>query len=401
MTSGLDADYTERVDRRRARANIARVVVFIVLLNVAVIVGGEILAPSSEGPRGSTFSTEADGAGAWFELLGRIGVDVDRQRVPMSSADLQPDTTTLVILDPSGGRIEDADVDAVERFVLAGGRVVTTAGHEIIRRLIPGLTRGRAETTTADSVGSGSDVGDAQTVAFDSETYFDDARAGEPLVANQAGLPLVIGADLGSGRVLAVVDSTPFSNERIATEDNAAFAVGVTGGRAVVFDEFVHGYGVGEGLGGLPRALQTLAAVLVLAAVIWIWATGRRLGQPEQPGRALPPARVQFIDAMGATLSRATPDESAFGHLRKRGVGLLERYAHGRTDIASDELPELGLTPDELAALRQPVGSESDVAAVGSAVAKLERFTAGPIGRRPADPVDDGDPSNTNARNRK
>jgi hypothetical protein len=377
VTTGLDRDYTERVDRDRVRRVLVRAIVFVAALNLAVIVGGEIFAPSSEGPRGSTFSTEGDGSAAWFELLGRIGVDVERRRVPAADATLDAGSMTLVILEPSAARVEEADVDAVERFVRAGGRVVTTSGNDFIRRLIPGLTRNRADIQRAGAVGEGPELADAAVVRFDSSTYFADVGAVERLLETPAGLPVALVANLGAGRVVALVDSSPVSNQLIAAADNAAFAVGITGGREVVFDEYVHGYGIGEGLGGLPAALRTLAAVLLLAGVIWIWATGRRLGQPEQAGRALPPARVEFIDAMGATLARSEPGESGYGDLRVRGLELLERYAHGRTDIGTDTATALGLTEFELDALRQPVRSKQAVEAIGSAVAKLERISVG------------------------
>jgi hypothetical protein len=73
----------------------------------------------------------------------------------------------------------------------------------------------------------------------------------------------------------------------------------------VAFLETVHGYGVARGFGGLPTRVKWALLGLAMAGLAAVWAAGRRLGPPEEPDTALPPARVEYVEALAAALARA------------------------------------------------------------------------------------------------
>ncbi len=74
---------------------------------------------------------------------------------------------------------------------------------------------------------------------------------------------------------------------------------------------------------------------------------------------------------------KTTVDEGAYGELRLRGLRELQRQARrhpGLTHDATASAAEAaGLTASEVAALEQPITSETNATEAAAALAKLER----------------------------
>ncbi len=380
MTFGLDRDYTERVDRRRVWRNVAWFVALVVVLNVAVTVGSAIFEPSVEGPAGSSFVTEADGVAGWRELLQHLGRDTVRLRERVAGADLDRDTVALVVIQPEAAYLDGAYADAVERFVREGGHLVITSGNPIASRLLAESRLANGTIGDTRPLLPAAETEGVDVVTFDGDLFFEDTGPGVPLLTSADGQHAALATVVGEGRVVMISEKSAVTNRLLAVSDNAAFAVAVTGGRNVVFDEYLHGYGLDQGASALPDNLALAAGVILVGAVVWIWAVARRLGTPEQAGRAFPPARSEFVRSLGATLARSHPDERAYGELRRHGLDLLARMS-GSREAAGRQADAVAararVTGQELAALRQPVASAEDAVLVGAAVTKLQAYSVG------------------------
>ncbi len=375
MTFGVDAEYREQIDRRSLVRNVVRVVVWFVMAYTAVAIGSTVFAPSVTGPGGSSFVTTEDGVAAWRELLGDLGRRTVALRQPLTDAALDPSQTTLIVVQPDPALLDGPYVREVQRFVEDGGRLVITAGNAAARALVPdaGLANGvlgelRPRLPVAETAF-------VRRAVFDGDVYFADPGSGVPLLTDDGRRHAALAAQIGAGRVILLAEKSAVTNRLLAVADNAALAVGATGDRAVVFDEYLHGYGLNQGPGALPARLVVAVAVTALGALVWMWAAGRRLGTAEQPGRALPPARSEYVGALASSLARVDPDERAFGSLRGYGLELLERLGAQPGTGVSALAGRVELTERELAALRSPVASKSDAVLVGSAVTKLHAHT--------------------------
>ncbi len=110
-------------------------------------------------------------------------------------------------------------------------------------------------------------------------------------------------------------------------------------------------------------------AGLAVAVLVFAWARGRRLGPPDQPNRTLPPPRAAYIDALAGSLARTNDPAAALDGLttwtRER---VAQRGGLGAT-VETDELEraarDLGFDEAEVAALRQPPRTDTEVLALG------------------------------------
>jgi len=352
-------------------------IALVVLFNlVALALGG-----SRTGPPSSSYSTDPQGAAAFAELLDRIGYRLERMRAPLGDAPLDP-ASTLVLLDASPPSI-DAEED-LERFVEDGGRlIVGGAGSQWVHRLLDpppqSVDLGLPSPRPLLPVPETSDVAE---VSAGGTRGFADSGTGVAILGDD-DLASVLVATLGEGRVVLLADATIVQNERLDRADNARFAVNLVGdpNRTVMFIESVHGY-TSTGLGAIPSTWKWTLAGLVIAALVFMWARGRRLGPPEEPDRELAPARRLYVQAVAGTLKRTRNPAGAVQPLQARlrsrlGVqlGLNETPSEEELGVAAGER---GLTPDETRALFGAPSTEREVLALGRAAQKLAGGARGP-----------------------
>jgi hypothetical protein len=177
--------------------------------------------------------------------------------------------------------------------------------------------------------------------------------------------------------VVAVADASPLQNRLLARADNAAFGLAIAGGagRPVAFAEAQHGYGRSSGLGAIPSRWRWAIAGGFLAAIVWMWSRGRRLGPPDDIERPLPPARRAYVDAMAGALARTRQPDVATAPLQERARRRLAAGAGLPAGATDDDLrraaAQLRLPPEEIDALFRPARTDDDVVAVGRAVAHL------------------------------
>ena len=356
----------------------------VVLLNAVLALIGALL-PSPSGPPSSSYATAPRGIAALAELLEDSGHPVRRLRSLPGKARLDP-AGTVVVLDPDLLRPEEAR--ELRRFVVDGGRLVA-GGREpdAWLKALLGSGRGwrRRSSRTwrpAAPVGAVEGVGRVRTAG---EGAWEARGAGlEALVAND-GSSLLVSAGLGEGQLLLLADASPVQNRLLGHTDNAALALALAGqrGRQVHFMEAVHGYGAARGLRALPGAWQVALAGLLLAGLVLVASRARRLGTPDVPARALPPARRAYVEALATALGRTGDSAGTAAPLQEAARDRLRLRFRLPADAGAGDLrsaaQRAGLTPHEAAAIVEPARGDDDLVAAGRALARLSR------GRRPAE----------------
>jgi hypothetical protein len=302
----------------------------VLILAVALLVGLGFAGrrQSESSPQVDSFSTYDAASGgyrAFYELLAREGVRVERFRTPLSFLDASVDTLVYVEPDPSNShQIVPAkgEIAALEAWVRGGGRLLYIGmDDEAARRGIlhlpestPAAHRRRPGAVAGDfavlnGVARLSPLTDLRwkrsPAALRARTLVDDGRG-----------PLALTYSLGLGRVAAVIDERIFENGKIAEGDRArlAYALARPGraGGVVSFDEMVHGYTISSRWWNLvPRGFAVALCLALVTILVAVAGAAVRFGPP----LALPDARdrssADFIVAFASLLERGRAARSA------------------------------------------------------------------------------------------
>jgi hypothetical protein len=356
-------------------------IALVVLFNVVALSFGG----NQPGPPSSSYSTDPSGAAAYAELLGRTGYRLERLRAPLGDAPLDS-ASTLVLLDAAPPSI-DAEVD-LERFVEDGGRLIVggAAGHWVSRLFEKPPRRAEGGPSTLRPLLPVAETNEVAEVVAGGAGRFSDAGAGVPILGDD-NVSSVVVATIGEGRVVLLADASIVHNEWLDHADNARFALNLAGDpeRTVIFIESVHGY-TSTGLSAIPSSWKWTLCGLVIAALVLMWARGRRLGPPEETGRDLPPARLLYVQAVAGTLKRTRNSAGAVQPLQERLRSRLAAHLGlGETPSEEDLLAgasERGLMADEARALFGSASTEQEVLALGRAAQKLAGTARGQTARR-------------------
>ena len=326
------------------------------------------------GPPSSSFSTGPDGAAAYAELLRRFDRPPIPLRDPPGDAELAPEST-LVLLDPVGVTTEDAD--AIGSFLRDGGRLLY-AGDEPgwYARVSGERLRQTPALATSARVPPGTEgLGEVQQVAASADGVWE---SDEGVLLEAEDGPLALRRSVGRGEAVFLSDATPLQNALLPAADNAAFGLAVAGppGRPVVFAESFHGYDEARGLAAVPREWWWALGGLALAALVLALSRGRRLGPPELPGRELPPARVEFAEALGAQLARTRPRAEAIATARRLVRERLVRALRLPPDAPEPDVRAAAASRGIDGEIVDAALGETDLLAVGMALKRLERLEA-------------------------
>lgn len=359
-----------------ARAVVGAVAVVVglnlLLGGVSVVTGGS----GPGGPTSSSYATGDDGLAAFAELLARHGHPVERLRVSLDRAELDPGTT-LVVADP--GPLSEREVGALAAFVGAGGHLLA-AGPGAAPALagLPGGGPGwePSDIRSARPLVPVPEVAGVGTVEPAGVGAWSDAGGTLPVLGGGDGLLATV-ATIGQGRVVALADASPLQNRLLARADNAALALAVVGGggRPVAFAEEHHGYGRRTGVGAVPSRWRWALAGGFLAALVWMWSRARRLGPPDDVERSGPPPRRAYVEALAGALARTRQPDVVVAPLQERARRRLAAQAGLAPDAPERELRRaaagLGLGQDSVDALFRPPRTDDEVVSVGRAVAQL------------------------------
>ena len=361
---------------RPARAGLLILAVLAAINVAAALI--DAFAPSPTGPPSSSYATKEHGLAAWAELAKRNGVRVRALRDAPSDASLAGAGTVAVM---DAGRLTPDEARALRAFAERGGRVI--AGGE---------PRGwTAELLGVGEVPDWRDDGPEhvrRTAAAPEtagvtrvETAGDGRWEEDGVLAGDDGSLLIV-RDVGEGRIALLADTSPLQNRLLDQDDNAALALSLTGRGPLTFVESVHGYGPQSGLAALPARFGWALIGLLLAALVFMVARGRRLGPPELERRELAPPRRAYVDSLAATMARGREREQAVAPVRAEARRRLARRAGLREDADGAAWLEAargaGLDDEAARALSGRAEDDEAVVATGRALAAL----AGPDTRR-------------------
>jgi hypothetical protein len=285
-------------------------------------------------PPYSSFRTDPLGAKVLYEGFDRV-VKAERNFKPMPKLENGRDTALLILgLQPSQLRVSPGELKDLEHYVVSGGRLVLTffpvytaedldpARHTSVppsnsppakpvrsKRPAPptrqqneeedfglllheqwkfGLAFGALDRGENQSFkpqfALKQQAGDLPPLLLcHTALYFDQLNpAWKTLYARTNG-PVIIERKLGSGSIVVVADSYPFSNEALLKERQPKLLAWFTGGaRAIIFDETHLGVQENRGVAALARKyrLHGFAAGLLLLAGLFVWRSSFSLIPP-------------------------------------------------------------------------------------------------------------------------
>jgi hypothetical protein len=275
---------------RKFRGLGARDVLLLVLLLAGLAVVALLQAPGSDG-RDTFASTDyrSGGYAAWYELLQREGVAVER--FEHRPADLSADIDTLIAAAPLVPASESArgpaDVDALARWVRGGGRLIALGQRRPL------------------------------------------AGEGPRLAA--------LRTPYGRGEIVTIADPHPFDNAQIARFGNARLAYALAKprrpGGIVAFDEALHGAIVDRRWWDVIGTPQRVAlGGIALAVLVAIAGSMLRLGPAVTLRAAREPASDEFVAAVAALYARTKS--------RRAAIALL---AAGARNASGDAVTQLRL----------------------------------------------------------
>jgi hypothetical protein len=365
-------------ERWEAWSPAARIIAVLVGVLVVANIGAgfldRVLGGGPSGPSSSSYATSSGGLAAYADLLGAQGTAVTRLRTPIDKAHLEPGST-LVVVDTQLPPEEQA---TVEDFVRQGGRLV--AAGATTDGVVASLADARARWSDQGAevlhpVGSQPEIAGVRRVEGAGEGSWSFVENGE---LSGGGNTVVFADDVDAGRVVAIADPSILSNDFLDRADNAAFAIAAAGprNRPVVFAEYGHGYGHSSGLGAIPSRWQAMLIIATLAAVVAMWARGKRLGPADRDDTVRPPPRVAYVEAVAATIARAGDREEGVRPVRAEARALVLARAGLPADAVDDEVRRAGVATGVPAAtveaVLRPAMNDDDVVAVGRALASLE-----------------------------
>jgi hypothetical protein len=293
------------------------------LLAVALL--GEAFGREPTGPVSSSYATNADGLAAWAQLLRRNGHTVVQLRMSLQRARLDP-RGTVIVLDPSS--LLHSEGERLLAFVKQGGRLLI-GGREpqsTLPALLPSPPKwapsGEAQLLPAER--GGASVAGIGEVASAGEGEWTESHGYTAPLRGAHGDGPLLEKTIGSGTLALVADASPLQNRLLASEDNAQFALDLSGQsrQPVVFVESVHGYGASRGFAAISTRWWVAFAGLLLAGLLWSVARGRRLGVAEAAGEQAQPPRADYVHTMSLLLRRtgdARELSSALERLRNEG----------------------------------------------------------------------------------
>ncbi len=346
---------TEEGRRIRRRLVVVAVVIIVAnLLNLATraLSGRQVV----DGPPGSSYASTVLGVLAWKELLDAVDIPTGRLEQSIKRGLLDAEST-LVILEPGFWEPGEVELEGLRRFLNDGGRLVL--GGWISDDVIESLgalapSRSFNGPTSSSVISSHPDTEGVVSVAGPGFGSFADLTGATPLLGSN-GVVTLLTQPVGEGMMVHLADAEIVSNGYIGQADNAILAVNLAGGRNVIFNEYVHGYGADGLFAILPQRWRWTLWLLGTAIIVWMVSVGRRLGPPEPEFRDLAPERGRYIDSLGALMARSKQPGAATELIRTTARRNLARRSGLPVDASIEQLraaaAALGLEPQETDAL--------------------------------------------------
>jgi len=155
---------------------------------------------------------------------------------------------------------------------------------------------------------------------------------------------VVMGARLGKGEMFILACPEIFQNRYIGEADHLALLSQLAGtGRAIYFDEYVHGM---EGKAGVVEILSQwgfgpFIVIAIIFALVAFWRFSYRIGPGEDDYRETRIEAIDFIDSLSILYNRAIKRSQALSLYRNAFVQSVSRHTGLRDEALQEKVREL------------------------------------------------------------
>lgn len=315
---------------------LSRRVWLLIAVGAALVVGTillQLLTPASNArtlPRGTTLSAAPMGSLALSQWMEAEGYGVERVRAfPFTGDGL----AALFVIAPQIKEISKQDAADIAGYVEHGGTLLLVTdgddGTDNLQSALDLFVAQAKPNTGATAAPDGPTLArpPAATIALQSPATVRPTTQADPRFLSRATSEngtVVATMARGTGRIHIVAGPYALSNAGLPEADNLALAqnllAGLPIGARIGFDEYHHGYGLGENIADLALrspwgwALFYLAGLTLVAFILG----GRRFGRPLPAPPAPPHAPAEYARALGSRWQEGKQYGFAQAHIAER-----------------------------------------------------------------------------------
>jgi hypothetical protein len=385
--------------------NLRTFLFFGVLITVAAAMG----LVTREAPPESTLPSVDNpgplGLRALYLYLREGGAKVEAHRESLEA--LPPDVRTVVIAAPQARTVSPAEVEALERFVRAGGTLVLLTSreekkgqpaleqwleleqHSWLGANTQGLPQGEQDLG-GTTVGVWIPAGAARGMSSFRVSVDKGITLGLPEAVPVAGLKEAVALwrlALGQGEIYVAAGPDLAENRRLEMLDNLRFWDALAARGPMVFDEFHHSELPPP---PLSRGLWVFALQCLAVGALYVFARGTRFGAPRPQLPERHRSALEYVQSMGWLARQAKVERELLPEMARHLRQLMQDRLGIPLALSEEEAARLleqrsGIPPAhylearaELArALDQHAISPKDYARVAARYARLEAIVTG------------------------
>ncbi len=339
----------------------------------------EGIRPVTDMTSHSTYSTDPGGTAAFYRLVGEAGHDVERNTTPF--AQLQPRPGAVVVLLRQFRGMEGDLTPEMKSLVELSRR-----GQNVVLFGVEHLSAPQASVFGLRVVLTEDPSLDPANPSLQLTSWF--SEPGDERIVGEGWIPLLGGKDgafasirhFDQGWIVACVSADAFMNQNLGQSGHAELGLKVVdlaaaGGKAVAFDETLHGYSEGDSLWtrlGTAGRATVYQALLVFAVLVF--STGKRFGYPLRR-RPKQPHTGEYIEAIARLYERAKAPGLALTAIRRASIRKMAAIVQLPGTIEEEKLLQR-LPVDLRSALQEfdnVAGSEPNQERAVQATAALDR----------------------------
>lgn len=289
-------------------------VLLLIVMFVSLGVAASFSLQNASTPRdeGSSYDASDSGYRAWYELLRRESVRVDRFNSLAFDLKKSRVRTLIVSLPRYGDAAFGAQIGDIDKFLESGGGVIVLGGvDQRVTQRFPYLrTTFTGKYQQATIIDGDLRKAGIRFVMLPAQSRFTATRGTRVLIGDGSGAFAIL-KEVHRGRIIALATSELFRNDQIAGNAQLAYAlVALAGGEGVVaFDEQLHGYGLDRPWWMLLPVADRVALVLfALALLVWLFYDAIRLGPAVALEPPPDPTTRAYLTSLATLYGRARAD---------------------------------------------------------------------------------------------
>jgi hypothetical protein len=303
---------------------------FLIGLNVVFLAQPGAEEDEQTGDR-SSYKGTPYGTLAYFTLLKESGRNVERLESAWTLLE-QQDADTLVVVTPKPEHQPDeAELEALEEWVIQGGRLVVI-DREIFIEFegndeeppISVTTESLAGSELKPLVPSGYTRGVRQLAATQYANVIEvDSDRAVGHIGGARG-PVVVDVEHGLGSIVFVAESHFVENRGIAEADNAVLAINLIDAHGaankILFDEYHHGHGLDDSQAGVRgyiagTPVPWMLGQIGLIAIVVAAGAATRFGRPLPLERDRRTSNLEFVTSMAHVQRLADAEDLAIENI--------------------------------------------------------------------------------------